>query len=260
MVLQCFVLVLFCFDLMLCSVLQIFRKLDHDLQHWYHNFVKLISTRFPHFNLRNIHVLIGCMGDNIIIFAAYTITRFGRKLPGHLFTKKTPSYGYRNPHYKPKTVWRPSQVYNGNPYSNKTAFSEWIEALGCKDTHYIFCVIWYCQYCRCLLDLPYTILSVLQWPSHPLLVPNSQCNPLRPSLWQVFQEFVGEYKVILALYSRKFQKQHHMCSIDDLNHFFYLNTYWDKITSMEIYCLAIYIASKLRLIDWEQFTCIIASN
>ena len=34
---------------------------------------------------------------------------------GPLFTKKTPSYGYRDPHYKPKTVWRPSQVYNGNP-------------------------------------------------------------------------------------------------------------------------------------------------
>ena len=34
---------------------------------------------------------------------------------GPLFTKKTPSYGYGNPHYKPKTVWRPSRVYNGNP-------------------------------------------------------------------------------------------------------------------------------------------------
>ena len=35
--------------------------------------------------------------------------------PGPPFIK-TPSYGYRNPHYKPKMVWRPSQVYNGNPY------------------------------------------------------------------------------------------------------------------------------------------------
>ena len=49
---------------------------------------------------------------------------------GPLFTKKTPSYGYRNPHYKPKTVWRPSQVYNGNPYTDKTASSLWIEAQG----------------------------------------------------------------------------------------------------------------------------------
>ena len=29
-----------------------------------------------------------------------------------LFTKKTLYDVYRNPHYKPKTVWRPSQVYN----------------------------------------------------------------------------------------------------------------------------------------------------
>ena len=37
-----------------------------------------------------------------------------------LFTKKTPSYKYRNPHFKPKTVWRPPHVYNGNPYTNET--------------------------------------------------------------------------------------------------------------------------------------------
>ena len=43
--------------------------------------------------------------------------------PGPLFTKKTPSYGYRDPHDKPQTVWRPSQVYNGNPYTDKTASS-----------------------------------------------------------------------------------------------------------------------------------------
>ena len=43
--------------------------------------------------------------------------------PGPLFTKKTPSYGYRDPHYKPKTVWRPSQVYNGNPHTDKTVSS-----------------------------------------------------------------------------------------------------------------------------------------
>ena len=39
-----------------------------------------------------------------------------------LYSKKTSSYGYRNPHYKPKTVWRPSQVYNGNPYTKMTMF------------------------------------------------------------------------------------------------------------------------------------------
>ena len=42
---------------------------------------------------------------------------------GPLFTKKMPSYGYRDPHHKPKTVWRLSQVYFGNPYTDKTASS-----------------------------------------------------------------------------------------------------------------------------------------
>ena len=32
---------------------------------------------------------------------------------GPLFTKKTPSYGYRDPYY--------TQVCNGNPYTDKTA-------------------------------------------------------------------------------------------------------------------------------------------
>ena len=35
-----------------------------------------------------------------------------------LVTEKTPSYRYKNPHYKPKTVWRPSKVYNGNPHDD----------------------------------------------------------------------------------------------------------------------------------------------
>ena len=46
----------------------------------------------------------------------------------HILSKKTTSYGYMNPHYKPKTVWRPSQVYNVNPYTNKATCSWWIEA------------------------------------------------------------------------------------------------------------------------------------
>ena len=53
---------------------------------------------------------------------------FSIYIAGPLFTKKTPSYGYRDPHYKPKTVWRPSQLYNGNPYTDKTASSQWIKA------------------------------------------------------------------------------------------------------------------------------------
>ena len=48
--------------------------------------------------------------------------------PGPLFAKKTPSYQYRDSHYKPETVVRPSQVYNGDSYTRKTASSYWIEA------------------------------------------------------------------------------------------------------------------------------------
>ena len=32
---------------------------------------------------------------------------------------------YKNPHYKPEMVVRPAQVYNGNPYANKTVSSSW---------------------------------------------------------------------------------------------------------------------------------------
>ena len=47
---------------------------------------------------------------------------------GPLLTKTTSPNGNRNSHYKPKTVWRPSQVYNGNAYTNNTMSSSSIEA------------------------------------------------------------------------------------------------------------------------------------
>ena len=40
---------------------------------------------------------------------------------GLLFTKEAPSYWYRDSHCKPKTVVRPSQVYNGYTYTRTTA-------------------------------------------------------------------------------------------------------------------------------------------
>ena len=55
---------------------------------------------------------------------------------GHPFT---PSYVYRNPLYKPKTVWRPSQVYNDNLYIHKTASSQWIVAQYTDD---LYCILW----------------------------------------------------------------------------------------------------------------------
>ena len=42
---------------------------------------------------------------------------------GYRDSHYTPSYRYRDSQYKPKTVSRPSQVYNGNPYTDKTASS-----------------------------------------------------------------------------------------------------------------------------------------
>ena len=48
---------------------------------------------------------------------------FCEEITGPLFTKKTPSYGYKDPRDKHKTAWRPSQVYNGNPYTDKTTSS-----------------------------------------------------------------------------------------------------------------------------------------
>ena len=48
--------------------------------------------------------------------------------PQSLFTKRTPFYEYMNPHYNPKTVWRPSQVYNEDTFSNKTMSFWWTEA------------------------------------------------------------------------------------------------------------------------------------
>ena len=67
--------------------------------------------------------------DNFFYHTAHCVLRMSIKIslnlrnPGPLFTKKTPSYGYRDPHYKSKTVWWPSQVYNRNPYTDKTASS-----------------------------------------------------------------------------------------------------------------------------------------
>ena len=37
--------------------------------------------------------------------------------------KRMLSYGYTNPHYKSETVWRPTQVYDMNPFTDKTVSS-----------------------------------------------------------------------------------------------------------------------------------------
>ena len=45
------------------------------------------------------------------------------KYPRPQLVKKTPSYWYRESHYKPETVVRPSQVYNEDSYTCKTVSS-----------------------------------------------------------------------------------------------------------------------------------------
>ena len=83
----------------------------------YERFMKLEVKR----NSMEFHRIFGAIPWNAGS-VKYDITEL-HGIPGPLFTKKTPSYGYRDPHYIPKTVWRPSQVYNGNPYTDKTASS-----------------------------------------------------------------------------------------------------------------------------------------
>ena len=65
------------------------------------------------------------MGPFVMIMKwNYKIPSFYEQFRASIIKKM--SYSYRNPHYKLKTVWRPSQVHNGNPYTNKTV-SLWLE-------------------------------------------------------------------------------------------------------------------------------------
>ena len=66
--------------------------------------------------------------ETVCLFHIIPPNRYGQLSDtGPLFTEKTPYYGYRNSHYKTKTVWRPSQIYYKDPYTNKTV-SLWVEA------------------------------------------------------------------------------------------------------------------------------------
>ena len=71
-----------------------------------------------------IHVTDLPMLDKVISLVPWHNRKTASKCQwGKHWPKQMPSYGYRNPHYKPKTVWRPSKIYNGNPYANKMVFS-----------------------------------------------------------------------------------------------------------------------------------------
>ena len=87
---------------------------------WWPSHLHVQSHRGP---IARDHLVYGQKGDSKRPWLPYGIHNRGLCDSGPLFTKKTPSYGYMNPHFKPKTVWWPSQVYNGNPYTDKTASS-----------------------------------------------------------------------------------------------------------------------------------------
>ena len=77
-----------------------------------------------------------------------------KRTPRHLFTiQQTPSW-YRNPHYKPKTVWWPSQVYNGNRYTSKTVSSA-------TSTHFKWELMLYCLHCPTLNKVLLLLLFVV---------------------------------------------------------------------------------------------------
>ena len=68
-----------------------------------------------------------CLSTNIIIILmAPRVNLFPTP---ELLLIKTPSYSYRDSHYKPETVVRPSQFYNVDSYTRKTASFWWIKAL-----------------------------------------------------------------------------------------------------------------------------------
>ena len=60
-------------------------------------------------------VLICSFGNNMVYHLPHGLYHRGNS--GPLFTENTPSYGYVNSHFKPKTVWRPSQVDNEDSYT-----------------------------------------------------------------------------------------------------------------------------------------------
>ena len=60
---------------------------------------------------------------SLAIPQSIVIELFPSDSPRPLCTKKMSPYGCRKTHYKLKPVWRPSQFYNGNPYTSKTVSS-----------------------------------------------------------------------------------------------------------------------------------------
>ena len=86
------------------------------VSHWLGAFTKwsLSSTTYRTYLSWN-HRAVCRKYHQITMSIPYTETQ---ELSRPLLTEeRRRSYGYRNPHYKPKMVWPPSLVHNGNPYT-----------------------------------------------------------------------------------------------------------------------------------------------
>ena len=73
---------------------------DEYIQKYIYKYVRRLLLRYVHTT---------CIGATQKLFLVKD-----KNQSGPFFTNKTPSYAYRNPHYKLKTVWCPSQVYDEN--------------------------------------------------------------------------------------------------------------------------------------------------
>ena len=66
--------------------------------------------------------------DTLVSILTNDDIKYKTPCTGPLLTIPAPPLGYRNPHYKPRTIWRLSHVYNGNYHTNKTVSLYWKDA------------------------------------------------------------------------------------------------------------------------------------
>ena len=122
------------------------RRLDINLQHspvheifstywWKHKQLKCLTFSFRrqgigYFPLRRLtrsrkvskprHCMTTLNTNNVVSIVYWILLYDILHNTGPLFTKKIPSYWYRNSHYKPETVVGSSWVYNVDSFTHKT--------------------------------------------------------------------------------------------------------------------------------------------
>ena len=132
---------------------------------------------------------------------------------GPLFTKKTPSYGYRDPHDKPKTVWRPSQAYNGNPYTDKQrvlmhGHQGW-NVRHCLCHHEICMYIWVvyslCFFCCLFITVTWWYGWCIEWASGN----QEEVQACLVTLWLFIISCYSLYNTTLCLLCSWFENNPH---------------------------------------------------